>query len=251
MDYVKIPVNIIHLDTVDSTNNYIANLFQANNISFGTVVLADEQTAGRGQRGTKWQSSIGENLLSSLFVQWKSIAFQEQFKISMLVAIGICRYLQDLGIEAQIKWPNDILVNRKKICGTLIENQSQNGQISSSIIGIGMNVNQTIFADDIQAISLSQCLDKQHNVKFVAIQLYHIIGATIQQYLNYPYEWIERTYCAFLYGYNSFVDVIDLAHNEVINVFIEGVEPSGLLRVKTRFNRVRLVDLKEIRFLLE
>lgn len=248
MDYSQIPVKIIHLNTVDSTNNYIANLVQENTIQHGTVVLADYQTNGRGQRGTKWQSVSGENLISSLYLNWENVKISEQFRISMLVAIGICKYLRNFNQEAMIKWPNDILVDNRKICGTLIENQTRGDQITSSVIGIGFNVNQTSFEEGVNGVGLSEFTQKKENIHIVALQLFQSIGQVINQYKDYPYEWIEKTYCAFLYGFEEFVKVHDIEENLDLEIKILNVLPSGLLRVQTNSGTERLIDLKEIKF---
>jgi len=250
MDYSQIPVKIIHLNTVDSTNNYIANLVQENTIQHGTVVLADYQTNGRGQRGTKWQSVSGENLISSLYLNWQNVNVAEQFRISMLVAIGICKYLRIFGKEAVIKWPNDILIDKRKICGILIENQTRGEHIISSIIGVGFNVNQTSFPDDVNGVGLAEFTEKKENIHIVALQLFQTIGEIINQYKDYPFEWIEKTYCAFLYGYDSFVKVYDNMSETELEIKILGVLPSGLLRVETNYGTKRLIDLKEIKFVI-
>lgn len=110
-----------------------------------TVWSAGYQTAGRGQRGNRWESRAGENLMFSILFKPEGIRAEDQFVISQICSVGIVRYLQDAGISARIKWPNDIYVGDRKICGMLIENVLSGGMVASSIAGIGLNLNQRDF----------------------------------------------------------------------------------------------------------
>ncbi len=141
----QIGQKIIRLDRVDSTNNYTANLYKMKQIGHGSVILAEEQTNGRGQRGTTWQSEVGKNLMASLFVDLNDFSVLRQERINHWVALSLRRALNTIGIDAKVKWPNDIYVNDKKIAGLLIENMVQGNLIKASIIGVGLNVNQMDF----------------------------------------------------------------------------------------------------------
>ena len=142
---MKIGRKIIRLDVVNSTNNYIANLVKEGTIDSGTVIMADEQFAGKGQRDAQWQSSPGENLTFSVFLDDVNLSVDRQFKLAQVVALAIERFLNNIGLNSEIKWPNDIYVKGKKIAGVLIENQLRGSQIKSAIIGVGLNINQTQF----------------------------------------------------------------------------------------------------------
>lgn len=140
--------NILWLDKADSTNSELRRrVSELDNLS---VISAIEQTAGRGQRGNSWTSECGENLTFSILLKFSDrlphqIQAYDQFAISQMNALAILDFLSSYGIEAKIKWPNDIYVGHKKICGTLIENSLSRQWISWSIIGNGINVNQTSF----------------------------------------------------------------------------------------------------------
>jgi BirA family transcriptional regulator, biotin operon repressor / biotin---[acetyl-CoA-carboxylase] ligase len=136
---------LIFLDSVDSTNNYIAKLNVDSELASGTVVLADSQFSGKGQRGASWESQPGLNLTMSIYFKPEFLSLSNQISLNFWISNAICSYLISKGIDAQIKWPNDILVSNKKIGGVLIENHCRNEYISSSIIGVGLNVNQTLF----------------------------------------------------------------------------------------------------------
>ncbi len=132
--------------TIDSTNSQ-ANRELAD-APHGSVWVADFQTAGRGQRGNKWESKSAENLTFSILLRPIFLSPTRQFLISQIASIGVLRYLHAKGVEAKIKWPNDIYIGNKKICGMLIEHSISGDKLSGSIVGIGLNLNQREFASD-------------------------------------------------------------------------------------------------------
>ena len=137
--------DIIWLDKVDSTNEYARKHIESlDNLS---VVVAEEQFSGKGQRENQWHSEPGRNLTFSIVLKHPSIAASVQSIISDITAGSIVELLENHGIKAWIKPPNDIWVDKKKICGILIEHSLRGNRISWSIIGIGLNVNQTSFPD--------------------------------------------------------------------------------------------------------
>ncbi|MEZ4721241.1 MAG: biotin--[acetyl-CoA-carboxylase] ligase [Flavobacteriales bacterium] len=137
--------SIIHLSVVDSTNIYTTKQLSQSGMKEWTTVMADSQSLGKGQRGRKWDSEFGRNLLCSTVVKPVHLRVREQFLVSAAASISVCLTLMDFGMEAQIKWPNDILVNGRKIAGLLIENQLAQDCIESSVVGLGLNVNQDEF----------------------------------------------------------------------------------------------------------
>jgi len=138
-------VSIIPFPVINSTNIYTTGLLSQSGISEWTVVMADSQTGGKGQRGKTWDSEFGKNILCSIAVFPEHLRIHEQFLLSAAASLALCKTLSSLGIEAQIKWPNDIMVKGKKIAGILIENQLSEQNIDSSVIGVGLNVNQVDF----------------------------------------------------------------------------------------------------------
>ena len=135
--------DIIWLESVDSTNEEAKrHISDIDNLS---VLSALEQTAGRGQRGNKWTSNTGENLMFSIVLKDPKISARDQFVLNEIASLAVVDFLSMHGISARIKWPNDIYVGLKKICGILIENSLHGTAISSSIIGIGLNINQRNF----------------------------------------------------------------------------------------------------------
>ncbi len=141
-------MNLITVSETESTNSLIATMPDA---PHGTVVRAVAQTAGRGQRGNSWESETGKNLTLSILVRPSHVKATEQFLICRAVSVALVEMLDKVlpdGLRAEIKWPNDIYVGDRKICGILIENSLTGNVIDRSILGIGLNVNQREFKSD-------------------------------------------------------------------------------------------------------
>ncbi len=134
---------VVHLKEINSTNEYLKNVTNHTPM----LVIADYQTKGRGQYGKVWESATKQNLTFSF--QWypKNFKVEEGFKISQLVSLVILDTLNQYitPFKANIKWPNDIIIKNKKVCGILIEPSIQNSLIQKVVVGIGLNVNQTLF----------------------------------------------------------------------------------------------------------
>lgn len=141
-----IDVRVNWLKEIDSTNSE-AHRYRHEASDF-TVWAAEFQTAGRGQRGNSWESAVGENLTFSILLKPHKFLSTRQFELSEVVALGVVNYLASKGIDAKIKWPNDIYVGDKKICGILIENVLSGDTLSVCIAGIGLNLNQRVFRSD-------------------------------------------------------------------------------------------------------
>lgn len=134
---------IIRFEEIDSTNTEARrNLASAKE---GTVWTASFQTNGRGQYSRRWESTKGQNLLATLLLRPVFLAANKQFLISKCTALAVCDFLLTLDMSPRIKWPNDIYVGPNKICGILIEHQLSGNDLTASIIGFGINVNQTKF----------------------------------------------------------------------------------------------------------
>ena len=241
----KIGNSIIYLDSTDSTNNYVAKLVKDQKAEFGQVILADQQTAGKGQRDAKWVSEKGKNLLFSVYISLDNLSVTGQLAIMQYTAVSICEGLKEIGVEAQIKWPNDLYVRGKKMGGILVENQIIGSNIVSSIIGIGVNVNQVNF-ESIIASSIAEQLGKEQN----RIQVLEILLGK----LNFFYPFIENSsellqskYMENLYKLNTVATFYADSLGEFIGV-ITGVDEYGKLCVKHN-NEVHRFDVKEIKFL--
>ncbi len=147
---------IVHIEETDSTNRWLRSFGSKEDRNIGgansetsIVVVADYQTAGKGCGTNTWESERGKNLTFSMLIHPKGIPANQQFHITEIVSVALCKMLQSyIYNKVEIKWPNDIYVDDKKICGILIENRLQRTDIKDCIIGIGLNVNQTVFKSD-------------------------------------------------------------------------------------------------------
>jgi len=174
--------NHIKLDSIDSTNSYVLSLQKTGVLKEGLVITANYQSGGNGQRGKTWESNINENLLLSVVIEPR-ISISKQFEISKIVSLSICDLLTDLGLNPEIKWPNDILVSKQKIAGILIHNKLLGNLIIHSIIGIGLNINQMHFKDYLpKATSLQLLLNKKFDVDKIKIQLLYFLSDRIEKY---------------------------------------------------------------------
>ena len=177
--------DIIWLERVDSTNDEARrHISEIDNLS---VVSALEQTKGRGQRGNRWSSQPGENLTFSLVVKDFRIKANEQSAISQATALSLVDLLSRHEIKARIKWPNDIYAGDEKICGILIENSLKGSEIDWSIIGIGLNVNQTAFPEDLpNPTSMKLCTGNSnpYNTREILEEFMGIFTGYYKEYLN-------------------------------------------------------------------
>ena len=166
---IQLPIghHVIELPEVDSTNSYLSKMLQATSLSEGTAIMAQFQSAGRGQRGSGWESERGSNLLVSYVLFPASLPADEQFTFSEAICLGVKDFIQKHVSEpVKIKWPNDILVGNRKIAGILIENSIRGSQIHQSIVGIGININQQRFGNySPQPVSLAMLNDQYFNIK--------------------------------------------------------------------------------------
>lgn len=167
MIHIPVGKKIITLEEVDSTNNYTARAYKDGQISHGTVIMAENQTNGKGQRGNIWQSEPFSNLTFSLLLT--TISLSDLIAINHIAALSIVSVLERKSLNGKIKWPNDIYVNDRKIAGILIENIHDSSHSIHSIIGIGINVNQTSFGE-LNATSLKNEAKQSFALKEILLE---------------------------------------------------------------------------------
>lgn len=163
---VEFPVPLIILEEADSTNNYLTQLCnnQPGAIQELTTVIAERQTAGKGQRGNSWESEDGRNITFSFVLFPLFLEARRQFVLSQIVSLSIKEELDEWTEDISIKWPNDIYWKEKKICGILIENDLSGQYIGRSISGIGVNINQDVFRSNApNPVSLKQITAREHD----------------------------------------------------------------------------------------
>lgn len=229
---------LIHIEETDSTNRWLKAHGE------GTmVVVADYQTAGKGCGTNSWESERGKNLTFSMLIHPTDIPASQQFRITEVVSVALCEVLEQYIGDVSIKWPNDIYMGDKKICGVLIENRLQGNVIVDSIIGIGLNVNQTEFVSDApNPVSLRQLLG--HEIDREA--LLHDFLETLETVSS-----SETTYSA--YRNKLFRLGKQAVFSDETGRFegtIQDVETDGRLLIKDLSGQARRYAFKEVQFVI-
>lgn len=238
---------IIKLNETESTNLTLNNLSKNKALENGTVLISNIQTQGKGQRNNYWESEPYKNLTFSIFYKNLNIHIDKQFYISMAVSLGIIDFLKDLKIYATIKWPNDIYVNNDKICGILIENNISKNKISSTIIGIGLNVNQTSFLKTTKnASSLKLILNKEFSLEDLLPLLLNKIQKRTSEIFNNNFKKIKIDYLNKLYLFNVF-NKFSIS-DKYLKAKIIDVEENGKLVLQTYDGKKLKFFFKEITF---
>lgn len=197
----KIGQPFVQFDTIDSTNSYAIDSLQANLAAHGTAYLAHHQTAGKGQRGKKWITEPSRNIILSVIVDATSLTIQQQFQLSVAVALACCDFFNTYaGNETSIKWPNDIYWRDRKAAGILIENIVKGNVWQWAVIGIGMNINQTAFGENAKnPVSLKQITGKQFDTVELAKELCDCLEKRYQQLLATDFTTLLDEYNQQLY----------------------------------------------------
>jgi BirA family biotin operon repressor/biotin-[acetyl-CoA-carboxylase] ligase len=209
--------------------------------------LADFQTGGRGQGHNRWQSEPGKNLLFSIILRPVTVPAEKQFYLSMAVATGMAAGLREAGAKAMVKWPNDILVGGKKLAGILIENTIMADALHTSVAGIGLNVNQAHFTEDIPAAtSLLLQTGSEHEILKLLDSLLSAIGIRIAMLYDADYGRIKSDYLNLLWKLNTRAEMKDAAGT--FTGRIVDIAESGELLVAGEDGNLRRYGFREVGF---
>lgn len=221
----------IELLTVESTNNYAMGLARAGMAQHGMVVFANEQTKGKGQRSKEWVSTRNQNIAMSVVIEPKKLQVSELFLLSMMTAVAAKEFFRNyVAEEIKIKWPNDIYWRDRKAAGILIENVWQGSEWKFTVIGIGINVNQTDFgALGSKAVSLKQITGKDFEPVVLARELCKILEEKYQLLISDPPS-IIRQYKTHLYKLKEKVRL--KKDNRVFEAEFRDVTTNGLMVVE-------------------
>lgn len=249
---MKSDFRITWYESLDSTQNEVRRLLDT--LDNMDVIAAGYQTDGKGQRGNRWLSEPWDNLMFSFPFrpQSKSLHVRQQFYISIACTLGVNDFLSRYGIVSKIKWPNDIYVRNKKICGMLIENILDNEYIGTSIIGIGVNVNQTAFSPQlINPTSMASILSKTFDVKSLLIELLSFIKSRLDM-LSTPQGMnsLRESYLDNLYAYNSTREYRDCLEDKIFAGKITGITEAGLLIVESEDGTKKEFGFKQISYII-
>ena len=238
--------HIIQIDRVSSTNNYAAKLLNQTKIPFGAVIMAQFQEDGRGQRGAVWQSKSGENLLFSAILDGSLMKKCPPFYLSKCVAVSIKDTLSYfLKHKIHLKWPNDVLVERRKIAGVLIESQWKGNNLFSSIIGIGLNVNQTHFEYDFDATSMKLLSANDYDLKEVLQIFCTKLNFNFNRLLSKEYSVLQQDYLSSLYKYNEKTHF--KIGDKLEEVVLKDVNENGMVSLEMLGGKIQEFDFSQAR----
>jgi BirA family transcriptional regulator, biotin operon repressor / biotin---[acetyl-CoA-carboxylase] ligase len=235
--------NLVFVPDCHSTNSLAMDLGQRGSAAEGTVIITDNQYSGRGQRGNLWFSEPGKNLTFSVLLK-PNVRPDQQFVLTQMVALAVADYVKTNAAGVKIKWPNDILVNEKKICGILIESSLSGAVVQFVIAGVGLNINQTVFRNP-RATSLKLETSKEFNLN---LELHSLLQALEVRYLQLRegnVEKLRQDYLQKLYRLGEQHEF--KTQQELLQGSIESVDEQGRLLLKTEAGS-KAFDLKEISF---
>ncbi len=239
----------IELTSINSTNTYAMQQIKAKVAEHGVAYFAHSQTNGKGSRGKTWHSQTGNNIILSTTLQVDWLSLQKQFYLSIAVSLAthdfFSNYVQN-GIS--IKWPNDIYYFNHKIAGILIENNVKANKLAWAVVGIGANINQTIFPDSVsKAISLSLITKDNYDIIDITHQLCNCLEKRYQQLLSGNEAALFKEYNEKLFKIN---EKIKLKKGDVIfNCTLKGVAENGYLLVKN--GKEEAFDFDDITWIIE
>ncbi|WP_299680946.1 biotin--[acetyl-CoA-carboxylase] ligase [uncultured Tenacibaculum sp.] len=243
-------MNIIKLDATESTNSFLKELSVNSDLPNYTVVVTDKQTSGRGQMNTKWISEPNKNLLCSVYITFSDFPISKQVYLNFAIAIAIHEALSSFGLpNLDIKWPNDILSGKKKVCGILIENILKGNKIDATIVGIGINVNQNSFSDEIpNAASIKNITGESAAIDDVLFNVVKKIEEKVLLLSTKQYEVLKNEYHNVLHKKNipsMFKDDKDVVF---MGKILEVDTSNGKLLIELADETIRSFHLKEVTF---
>ena len=234
-----------YMPTCHSTNDTAKDLIVKSDMVEGTVVITDHQISGRGQRGNTWQSTAGENLTLSIILKPVFLDVAKQFYLNMISSLAIKRAIEKLDPETFVcvKWPNDVLLEKYKVCGILIENMIKKSRLEYSVIGVGLNVNQQVFGFE-RATSLSKNTGSGFDLQVVFELLLQSLESLYIALRSGKLSEIKQEYLQGLYGFHQLLKYRSefTFEGEIVDVL-----DSGILKVNTN-QGIKTFDFKEIEF---
>lgn len=248
----KIPANtlfigkqLIYVPECQSTNDLASQLGMQPSTLEGAVVVTDHQTSGKGQRGNVWIAESGKNLTFTIILKPHFLIAHQQFQLNIAIALGISDFLMDtIDSQVSIKWPNDILIDGKKVCGVLIENQLRGETISHSIVGIGLNVNQVDFQFE-NATSLGILINKIFALPTLLEDLLHKMEIRYLQLRSGHRDLMINEYLNRLYWRDE--KHVFSSEQVEFSGTIRGIDNTGRLIIETQTGN-RFFSMKEVTY---
>ena len=243
-------MNRIVLPRVQSTNTWLSQ--HAEGLPSLTVVTTPCQGAGRGQRGNSWESEEGKNLNFSMLWLPGGFPAQCQFAVSEAVALAVADTLEECGIHARVKWPNDIYAGDSKISGILIEHSVTGRDITQTVIGVGLNVNQLRFISDApNPVSMAMLTGREHSVDDVCKTLAAHIERRLQSTADpASRQALHAQYMGRLWRGDGRMHLFATPDGSRFSAAIAGVASDGMLTLMDQSGAMRTYAFKEVSFIL-
>jgi len=241
--------NFICLKEVESTNNYANQLLLTKAAEEGTAVLTQFQSKGKGQQGNSWESEPGKNLLASYIFQPKFLKAADQFYLSKAVSLALTDLLAEENIDVSIKWPNDIYTGEKKIAGILIENTIMGQNLYTSVAGVGLNLNQTVFISDApNPVSLYQLTRMNYDVEVFADKLWDKLNMRYNQLKSGNFKAVDSDYLGRLFRFREWA--FYAKQGEVFEARIIEIGQFGQLMLEQKDGTKTAYLFKEVEFVI-
>lgn len=239
----------IYMQKAASTNASLAEMCRLHKLPNLTSIYTSFQTDGRGQRGNKWESEDGANLLFSVVIYPNNLHARQFFIILQITALAIYDVMSEYAADISIKWPNDIYWKDKKLCGTLIENDLNGVMIEKSISGSGINLNQTVFVSDApNPVSLKQITGNDYD----AVPILHKILDSMKTYLDILEQgntnFIRNKYMEALYRKEGFYNFKD--KDGIFSARIKDIECDGKFILEDKEGNTKEYLFKEVEYII-
>ena len=237
---------IIYYKQLDSTNTEIARL-AADGAVHGTVVVADAQTAGKGRRGRQWESPAGENIYLSILLRPDCVP-EKAPMLTLVMAYSVAKLLRELGVEGvQIKWPNDLVLSGKKICGILTEMQLKDTEIDYVVVGVGINVNTSNFPKELKDTATSLYLEsgRTFDREIMVESVVEHFGQAYQQFAEVQdLQFLREEYNNMLVNVGREVRVLEPGNE--YKAYAQGINSEGELLVRTEDGEEKRIYAGEV-----
>lgn len=242
-------MKIVKVDAIESTNTFLKEMCRHEFVENFTVIVAKNQTQGKGQMGAAWAVEPGKNLTFSVLVRLDDFRLEDQFYVSKAIAISLKNTLvKFLPNKIAVKWPNDIMADNKKIAGVLIENTVKNQKLSYAVVGVGLNVNQVDFDALPNATSMKNLTNREFDLDHVLHELLDELRLQIQTLEAKNFQSIAKNYLGSLYKYDVPAMFTDYGDNRFMGK-ICGISSKGKLQIEVENESILEFDLKEVKFL--
>jgi BirA family biotin operon repressor/biotin-[acetyl-CoA-carboxylase] ligase len=233
--------------SVDSTNNYASELLKSQKLDEGTIIWAKSQVQGRGQKGNSWLSEDEKNITCSIVISPNFLPIEMQFYLSVVTSVSIAEFLGRKIDDVKIKWPNDIYYKDLKLGGILVENSIIGATIKNSIIGIGININQSNFSDELpNPVSLINITMEEYNLQTLLDEMSEHFLLNYERLKSGDLQRLKNEYLNYLYVYGEPQTYKD--SNGEFTGKITDVMDSGELVILDESNKKRSYFFKEVEF---